>query len=356
MSIVAHSYPFVVGVDTHARNHVYAILTACTGELISTQDFPTSPAGIQRAMSWVGRRTGADLGVLWVIEGAATYGMVLAGMVEAGGYQVVEAPRMGRSSHHGVGKSDPLDAHRIAHAVLGLEPSALRQPRMRDGVREGLRILLTARDAMTRERTRAINALTALLRRTSLGIDARKSLSAAQILEVAHWRARQEELAEHIGREEAIRLARQILALNQTIKANKARVEELVLVSDAAKLLEVKGFGPVIAAICVTSWSHHGRIHSEAGFASLAGVNPIPASSGNTIRHRLNHGGDRTLNKALHTAAITRMTHDEETRTYVQKRLKEGKTLKEIRRNIKRYLARHVYRILNNPQPTPTTP
>lgn len=356
MTIVAHSHLFVVGVDTHARNHVYAVVAAGTGEVADTRDFPTTMAGIKRALAWVGRLTGADLGILWVIEGAATYGMVLAGMVEATGYTVVEAPRMSRRDHHGVGKSDVLDAARIGHAVLALEPSQLRHPRMREGAREALRILLTARDSMTGERTRAVNALTAMVRRHNLGLDARKALSTAQIQEVSRWRARDEELALSIAREEAIRLSRQITSLDETLKANTTQLSDLVAVSDAAPLLELKGFGPVAAATCLTVWSHHGRLHSEAAYASIAGVSPIPASSGNTIRYRLNRGGDRTLNRALHFAAITRMTHDEETRQYVQKRLKEGKTPKEIRRIIKRYLARHVYRILNNTHPTPNTP
>lgn len=355
MTIVAHSHSFVVGVDTHARNHVYAVVAAGTGELVDTRGFPTTIAGINRALAWVGRLTGADLGVLWVVEGAATYGMVLAGMVEATGYMVVEAPRMSRRAHHGVGKSDTLDAARIGHAVLALEPSQLRQPRMREGAREALRILLTARDSMTGERTRAVNALTAMLRRNDLGLDARKPLSTAQIQEVSRWRGRDEELALSIAREEAIRLARQITALDETLKTNMTRLSDLVAVSGAAPLLELKGFGPITAATCLTVWSHRGRIHSEAAYASIAGVSPIPASSGNTVRYRLNRGGDRTLNRALHFAAITRMTHDEETREYVQKRLNEGKTPKEIRRCIKRYLARSVYRILNKIEPDPIT-
>lgn len=110
----------------------------------------------------------------------------------------------------------------------------------------------------------------------------------------------------------------------------------------------MKGFGPVTAATCLTVWSHQDRVHSEAAFASLAGVNPIPASSGNAVRHRLNRGGDRKLNKALYKVAIIRMTHDEETRAYVKKREAEGRTTKEIRRCLKRYLARQVYRLFNS--------
>ena len=141
MSIVAHSHPFVVGVDTHAKNHVYAVIATATGELLQTRDFPTTSAGISRAIAWVAHRTGADLATLWVIEGAASYGALLAGAVGAAGYQVAEAARMDARAHHGVGKSDPLDAHRIAAAALPLEEQQLRRPRLNEGVRAALRVL-----------------------------------------------------------------------------------------------------------------------------------------------------------------------------------------------------------------------
>src|SRR5699024_8555943 len=101
------------------------------------------------------------------------------------------------------------------------------------------------------------------------------------------------------------------------------------------------------AAKCLTAWSHHGRVRTEAEFASLAGVNPIPASSGNTVRHRLNRGGDRALNSALHIVTVSKMTHDAETRAYIEKRQAEKKSNREIRRCLKRYIARRVFRILN---------
>jgi transposase len=102
--------------------------------------------------------------------------------------------------------------------------------------------------------------------------------------------------------------------------------------------------------VCFTAWSHPGRVRNEAAFAALAGVNPIPASSGNTRRHRLNRGGDRQLNRALHTVIMNRMVHDERTRNYVARHYGEEPTKKskrEIKRNLKRYLARRVYKILN---------
>jgi transposase len=355
MSIVAHSYPFVVGVDTHAKKHVYAIINTATGALLQTRDFPTTGAGVSRAIAWVARLTGADLAALWVIEGAASYGALLAGAVAASGYDVVEAARMDSRAHHGVGKSDKLDAHRIAAAVLALDERQLRQPRLNEGVRAALRILISARESMTADRTRAVNALTALARVNDLGLDARKPLTGTQITEVSRWRAREEPLALSVARAEAVRLAKHISKLDTDIKTNNDQITELVHISEAAPLLQENGFGPVTAAICLTAWSHHGRVRSEAAFASLAGVNPIPASSGNTVRHRLNRGGDRTLNKALHMAAVSRMTFDAETTAYVEKRQAEGRTKREIRRCVKRYLARRIYRTLNATKMDPFT-
>ena len=355
MSIVAHSYPFVVGVDTHAKKHVYAIVDTATGGLLQTRDFPTTSAGISRAIAWVARLTGADLAALWVIEGAASYGALLAGAVGAAGYTVVEAARMDARAHHGVGKSDSLDAHRIAAAVLPLDEQLLRRPRLNEGVRAALRILISARESMTTDRTRAVNALTALLRVNDLGLDARKPLTGSQITEVSRWRARDEPLATSIARSEAVRLANHINKLDTDIKTNNGQITELVEISEAAPLLQENGFGPVTAAICLTAWSHQGRVRSEAAFASLAGVNPIPASSGNTVRHRLNRGGDRTLNRALHMAAVSRMTFDAETTAYVEKRQAQGRTKREIRRCVKRYLARRIYRILNAAKLAPCT-
>jgi hypothetical protein len=130
-----------------------------------TGGFPATGAGINRAIAWVARRTEADLATLWVIEGAASYGAVLVGAVAAAGYQVAEVTRMDALPRRGVGKSDPLDAHRIASAVLSLEEDKLRRPRLNEGVRAALRVLVTARHSMTTDRTRTVNALTALLRK-----------------------------------------------------------------------------------------------------------------------------------------------------------------------------------------------
>lgn len=353
MPIVAHAHPYVVGVDAHARNHALAILACPAGQVVDDAQFPATVAGLARAVAWVARRTGGDLNVLWVIEGVGTYGARLASAVAAAGYPVSEAARMNARANRGVGKSDVLDARRIAQAVLPLDMAHLRRPRADDGVRAAVRVLVASRDHISAERTAAINALTALVRVADLGIDARGPLTGGQVAAIAMWRTRQEPVATRIARAEAIRLAKRVLAADQELAANTKQMTTLLNSSPARDLLERPGIGPVTAAVALAAWSHRGRVRSEAAFASLAGVNPIPASSGNTVRHRINHGGDRRLNRALHMAVVTRMRMDPETRTYVDRRTAEGRTPREIRRCLKRYLARQIYRQLNAAADTP---
>jgi len=201
---------------------------------------------------------------------------------------------------------------------------------------------------MTKDRTWSVNVLTALVRSNDLGMDARRALNKPKIVEIARWRRRNEELALAVARAEAVRLANHVQALDDQLTDNEQQLDELVRVSETAPLLEEKGFKAISAAKCLAAWSHHGRVRTEAEFASLAGVNPIPASSGNTVRYRLNRGGDRQLNRALNVMAMVRMVHDPETRRYVDKRRADGKSDREIRRLLKRYLARRIYRHFNN--------
>ena len=309
--------------------------------------FPATIAGLQRAVSWVARRTGGDLDALWVIEGVGTYGARLARVANDAGYTVAEAGRMNARANRGVGKSDPLDARRIAQSVLAVDVAMLRRPRTDGGVRAAVRVLVASRDHLSVERTSAVNALTALIRVADLGIDARRPLTAAQITAMAGWRARAEDLATAVARQEAVRLAKRVIAADRELAANTKQLTDLLNVSPARVLLDQPGIGPVTAAVALAAWSHPGRVRSEAAFASLAGVNPIPACSGNTVRHRINRGGDRRLNRALHMATVTRIRMDPRTRAYVEKRTAEGRTPREIRRCLKRYLARQIYRQLN---------
>ena len=160
MSIVAHSHPFVVGVDTHARNHVYAILDAANGALLDTQSFPSTAAGINRAIKWVARRTNADADTLWVIEGAASYGAVLAGTVAAHGFAVAEAPRMDAKSRRGVGE-DARDAFIIANAARTL-PQTLRSVQVADEQVAELSMLCGFDDDLAKQATATSNRIRGL--------------------------------------------------------------------------------------------------------------------------------------------------------------------------------------------------
>lgn len=350
---VAATYQLLVGVDTHAATHTFAVIDAATGALVEHREFPTSPAGLRRAQDWITRRTTARP-VLVLIDGAGSYGAVLTDQLTAAGFDIAEAPDVPSQVRRTHGKSDSVDAAEIARAARGLTTGQLRRPRQaRD--RTVLRILTAARDHMTGERTRAVNALTALLRTTDLGIDARRALSAATITTIAAWHTtKNPTTTREICRGESIRLARRIRALDVELAANHTALNAAVT-AQAPQLLEVHGVGPVVAAIVLQAWSHPGRIHSEAGFAALAGVAPLPASSGNTRRHRLNRGGDRRLNRALYTIALTRLGHDPRTRDYHARRAADGLTRREIIRILKRYISRELFRLLTTTQPHPST-
>ena len=344
--MVPEEYDFVIGVDTHAATHTFAVVAAATGAVLDHAMFPTSAAGLQRAQGWMGRRTGNEA-TLVVVEGTGSFGAILTEQLVAAGRTVVEAARMSAGDRRGKGKSDELDAVRIARGVLGLAITDLRTPRTLacDRPRVAMRVLVVAREQMAAERTRAVNALTALVRTIDLGVDARKSLTATQITAIAGWRSRGEDATTATCRQEAVRLARRIKDLEGDLANNRAAVTELIR-NDTPQLLELVGVGAVVAASVLVAWSHPGRLRSDAAMASLAGTCPIPASSGNTTRPRLNRGGDRRLNRALTTITIVRMRVDPATRAYVARRRAEGRTTKEIMRSLKRYITRQLFRAL----------
>lgn len=356
--LIAETYQLLVGVDTHAATHTFAVINAATGALTESRTFPTSPAGLRRALTWLQRHRGDYSGghaVLVVIDGTGSYGAVLTDHLLTAGFPVAEAPEIPAHIRRAVGKTDDIDAAEIARATRGLTEHQLRRPRQ-GGERSILRVLTTARDHMTGERTRAVNALTALLRTLDLGIDARRPLAAATIARVAAWRTPTSctpATARLIGRGEAIRLARRIRVLDAELAANNTALNRAVTIQ-APQLLELPGVGPVVAAIVLQAWSHAGRVRSEAAFAALGGVSPLPASSGNTRRHRLNRGGDRQLNRALYTTATNRLRHDPRTREYFARRIAEGRTRREIIRSLKRYISRELFRTMATTQAPPT--
>jgi transposase len=164
MTIVANTYAYVIGVDTHARTHTFVVLDTGTGAKQATATFPTTPVGLSRAVAWVARRTGGLADVLVVIEGIGSYGATVARRCTTASYRVVEPFPTSRHERRGRGKSDELDAELIARSVLAADSDQLCEPRHDAGVRAALRVLVAARDQINAERTKAINALTALLR------------------------------------------------------------------------------------------------------------------------------------------------------------------------------------------------
>ncbi|MFC8800647.1 transposase [Streptomyces griseoincarnatus] len=229
--------------------------------------------------------------------------------------------------------------------MLGLPADQLRDYRAGQ-IAGALQVLTTARDRLAHDRTAQVNALTGLLRAHDLGIDTRGPLTTAQIRTAKAWRSRDEPVDQRVARAEATRLATRILELDILLKENDKTLRGLVT-EHAPDRLEEPGIGPYTAAVILAAWAYPGRVRSEAAFARLAGTAPIPAASGNrSDHHRLDRGGDRRLNRALHIATLTRMRHDKETRSYVQRRTGDGKTTREIRRQLKRYLTRKIHRLL----------
>jgi transposase len=137
-----------------------------------------------------------------------------------------------------------------------------------------------------------------------------------------------------------------VRAGRDALTANRAQLQAIVD-EMAPALTERRGVGAVTAAQAIVSFSHPGRCRSDAAFAALSGTSPVPASSGQTVRHRLNRGGDRALNSAIHTIALTRIRSCPTTKEYIARRTAEGKSNREIRRCLKRYIARELYRVLN---------
>lgn len=246
MTIVAHNYRYVIGVDTHSRTHTYAVV-ADSGEHIATETFPNTHAGINRAISWAARRA-ADPATIWSVEGAASYGSALTAHLTTTGKTVVEAPRISKRARRGLGKSDPIDARVIASTALVTPIDKLRQPRTGDGARQALRILLAARSDITRETTKKKNALTALLRKNELGIDARRKPGPTEVKMIAAWRTRSEPIDTDIARHEARRLAQRVIELD-----NEHHLTDLLRHTPAAALLEVTGIGPIAAAVALPS-------------------------------------------------------------------------------------------------------
>ena len=341
--MLAESLDVVVGVDTHRDRHRLAFVEASTGALLAQTDLPASRAGYRQALALAvraGRRRA------WALEGTGAYGAGLARFLSSRGERVLEVERPSRArGRDGRLKDDGLDAVRGARTLLASEAAA--EPRAA-GEREALRCLLVAREAAVEERRAGLNQLRALVltapERLRLRLHGRAKgalVKACLALRPAATRDRQLQ---------ATTLALQSCARRVELASREAKLLERELQQRlralSPSLLELPGVGPISAAQVIVAWSHPGRLKSEAAFARLGGVAPIPASSGQRIRYRLDRGGDRKLNRALHQIILSRRKNDPATIAYIARRQAEGKTIREATRCLKRYLARSLYRTL----------
>jgi transposase len=355
MAMLAEVVDAVVGIDTHRDSHEVEIADA-TGKPVATMRISNDSAGFAQLLAAITRAAPGPR-VAVSVEGSRSYGIGLARALAAAGLLVLECEQPSRRKRRGKGKSDPIDAHLAVLAALRLDAGQLPVPRA-DGDREALRILLVARQEIAEARTAQIGRLRALL---LAGDDtdrqtARKALTQAALAALAGRGVGADARREQAVRQAEIRrLALAVGQARQQLMDNRTQLQAIV--DDVAPGLTSRfGVGPVSAAQAIVSFSHPGRCRSEAAFAALAGTSPLPASSGRTIRHRLNRGGDRALNRAIHTIAVTRMRSCPRTRAYVARRTAEGKTTREIRRCLKRYIARELYRQLTQTMNPPANP
>jgi transposase len=335
----------VIGADTH-RDVNQVEIAYPSGAVIATRSFRNDSAGHARALAWINEHAPGPRLVI-SIEGTRSYGVGLSRAAAAVGIPAIEAEQPTRKRRRGRGKSDPIDAHLAVLFALGLDAQKLPTPRA-DGDREALRILLCARQELTTTSTGQTNRLRALLRD---GDDTDRRLARARLTDTVLSSLARRRLPREASRQQAVRHAeirRLAVALREAVRVLKANRAELATIVDelAPGLLSRPGIGPVSAAQAIVSFSHPGRCRNDAAFAKLAGTSPIEASSGRITRHRLNRGGDRALNNAIHVIANTRMRTDSTTQAYVLRRRAAGKSDREIRRCLKRYIARQLFRTL----------
>jgi transposase len=340
---------YVVGVDTHTA----AVVTAVTSGEEASETVPANRGGyeslIELADSYADPSNRA-----WAIEGTGSYGAGLAEFLSARGEWVIEIDRPTRPAQRDGAKSDSLDAVRAAREALGRQKWAA--PRSRNE-REAMRVLVATREGAVRDRTRAINQLKAMIVSAPDALrDRLRDLDGTDLVDCC---ARLRQTANRPTDVEATvaalrRLAKRIQHLHAEIKDHDRDLKRLTT-QHCPQLVAEFGVGPIVAAQTYIAWSHPGRCRSEAAFANLGGTAPIEASSGKVVRHRLNRGGDRQLNRALHTVVLTRARCDDPTKAYITRRQAEGKSAREARRCLKRYLARHFFRLVEQPQPSPLT-
>ena len=342
----------VAGVDTHKDTHYAAVITV-TGEHIGSAQFPATDAGYRALTGFITchgalLRTG--------VEGTNSYGAGLTRHLHNVGIEVVEVIRPARQVRRMRGKSDPLDAYTAAHTALANNNTVTAKTS--NGTVEAIRVTNAARRSAMKARTEVIVQLKSLIVTAPEAVrDEYRNLTTGALipkLSGSRGRAGGDEIEAHT-RSALKRLAIRYQQLNEEIATYDTDLAQLVGVINPA-LVQTKGIATITAAqLLITAGDNPERLRSEAAFAMLCGAAPLPASSGKTTRHRLNRGGDRAANSALHKIAIVRMATDPETRNYVTRRTAEGKTKKGILRCLKRAIAREVFHLITDPQPVAET-
>jgi transposase len=334
------------GVDTHCGTH-HAAVVLMNGRRLADAQFAATAAGYADLLAWM--RSFGRLHAIGV-EGTGSYGAGLARHLRGQDVTVVEVNRPDRRQRRAKGKSDPLDAYAAAEAVLAGRATTV--PKAGDGIVESIRALHLVRAGAIKARTACSNEMKALV--VTAPTELREQLparSAGRLVQACAQLPPPGDLADPAGGVTAAlrRLATRYHAL--TAEISDADTQLAALVKQARPdLLAIRGVGVKTAAqLLSTCGDNPDRLHSDAAFASLCGVSPVPASSGKTRRHRLNRGGDRQTNRALYMIVITRMGHDTRTRAYVRRRTAEGLSTKEIIRCLKRYVARELYKTLTRP-------
>jgi transposase len=347
--MLAELVEVVIGVDTHKHTHTGAVVVAATGAAVENLTVATDPDGYDELVAMAERHSGLRV---WAIEGTGGYGAGLARFLAERGEVVIELDRPNRPARRNGAKSDPLDAVRAAREALAREH--LAQPRSA-GERAALSVRLAARRSAVDAATVAQRQLHALVVAAPEVLRAKFRGQSTRVMLTTATRLRSHASWDTETRETAVAL--RALARRAQALETEARDHETAILATVRAwrpdLLDQLGVGPIVAAVVLCAWSHPGRCRSEAAFANLAGAAPIPASSGQTVRYRLNRCGDRQLNRALHTIALARLRYDPTTRAYTDRRRAEGKTDREIRRCLKRYIARQLYRQLEHPPHTP---
>lgn len=332
----------ILGVDTHLDVHVGVVISEI-GQLLGTRSVSTSSAGYLDLLSWA-----SSFGVLSRagVEGTGTYGAGLCRVLLDNGVAVFEVNRPDRAKRRQRGKSDPTDAESAARAVLSGTATAI--PKQQSGACEAMRIISVARRSSVKAKTQAVNQLRALL------------VSAPQDIREKLWRAKTCDCVKACAKIRCLGESVLLQALTSTLRSLAKRwmilaaeLEQLdkqleaLTRTHAQQLRSRFGVGPHTAAILLSvAGDNPDRLKNEAALASLCGVNPLPASSGKTTRHRLNRGGSRAANNALWTIAMVRMRSDPRTRIYVDRRTAEGLTPKEIHRCLKRYIVRELFPLI----------